>query len=39
MRLTILILLILNLILAIKRLINQIEFNKRMKEYYDKQKQ
>ena len=38
MRLTILILLILNLILAIKRLINQIKFNKRMKEYYDKQK-
>ena len=39
MGLFILILLILNLILAIKRLINQIEFNKRMKEYYDKQKQ
>lgn len=38
MRLTILILLILNLILAIKRLINQIKFNKQMKEYYDKQK-
>ena len=39
MRLTILTLLILNLIIAIKRLIYQIKFNKRMKEYYDKQKQ
>lgn len=39
MRLTILTLLILNLIIAIKRLIYQIKFNKQIKELYDKQKQ
>lgn len=36
MRLFILILLIFNLILAIKRLIYQINFNKMIKKYYDK---